>query len=211
MSGSFKRGGRIGLALALVALLSACISPGPNTRLYTLTAANPPLASASASAPPTTNPRTLLIQDIQLPAYLDRPEIVTRDTVNRLEWSETAQWGGVLSEDMARVLAMNLGQMLDGYRILTTPPAYATPPDYRLELVIRSFERLASGQIELVAEWSLLRNPDRQPLASAPVLLLSTTLPAGADYDQLVLAMSAVYADLARHIAQGMPPAAREK
>lgn len=189
---------------ALAALLLAGCSSGPATRFYTLAAvAEAPQAGAKDPAPRAARPVTLVITDLRLPQYLDRPQIVTRSSDHRLRMAEHQQWGGNLRDDMTRVLAENLGRQLPGDRVLAAPIHTALQPDYRIEVDVQRFEREADGSVRLAARWWLSRGPDGALLAGPEASF--TGPPVGADdYEALAGAMSAVFGDLARAIADSI-------
>ncbi len=192
--------------VVLVALLGGCVTPGPSTRFYTLTPvveAQPGNARPVAEQSPA-RPRMVVVKDIRLPLYLDRPQIVTRGAGNSLEWSEIDQWGGGLRDDMARILAMNLGRLLEGDRVVAAPYPAAKSPDCRIEVEIRSFERQSTGRVELIAQWWITRGSDGTLLESSEGTFLGDSVSDGASYDGLANAMSAVYGKLAQAIAQSV-------
>ena len=190
-------------ALAALVLLAAC-SSGPATRFYTLAAvAEAPSAAAKDPAPRAARPFTLVISDLRLPQYLDRPQIVSRDRDHRLRMSEHQQWGGNLRDDMTRVLAENLGRQLPGDRVLAAPYHMALQPDYRIEVDVQRFEREANGSVRLAARWWLTRGSDGLLLASPEASFTGPPVDEDA-YEALVGAMSAVFGDLARAIADSI-------
>ncbi len=188
-------------AVAGISLLGGCLTPGPATRMYVLT----PVVEVQSPLPArATKPVTVVIKDIRLPLYLDRPQIVTRDAGSRLEISETEQWGGHLREDMARVLAMNLGRLLDGDRVLAAPYHAIAPPDYRVEVDILGFERQPGGRVGLTAQWWITRGADAAPPAGSAGTFTGEALADGASYGALVNSMSTVYGELAQAIARSI-------
>jgi uncharacterized lipoprotein YmbA len=90
----------------------------------------------------------VLVREVRLPNYLDRPQIVTREASHRLHIAEFDHWGGDLREDMTRVLAQNLGRVLDSKHVFTAPVGIAVQPDYRLEVEVLRFEREVGGQVQ---------------------------------------------------------------
>ncbi len=190
-------------ALAALVLLAGC-SSGPATRFYTLAAvAEAPPVAANGAAPRAARPVTLVITDLRLPQYLDRPQIVTRGSDHRLRMTEHQQWGGNLRDDMTRVLAENLGRQLPGHRVLAAPTHMALQPDYRIEVDVQRFEREADGSVRLAARWWLTRGPDGALLAGPGASF--TGAPVGEDdYEALARAMSAVFGDLAQAIADSI-------
>jgi len=143
----------------------------------------------------------VVIQDIRIPAYLDRPQIVTRETANQLEWSEVDQWGGVFKEDLLRILAMNLGKQLPSDRVAIAPFPLPSPPDYRIDVEILSFERLPNHQVELIVQWWISRGADRSLLTSSNRRFVGEATLDASTYNPLVHAMSLLYGKLAEAIA----------
>lgn len=179
-------------------LLGGCLPQGPATRFYLLT----PEVAAPAGEP-TVKPLTVLIREVRVPRYLDRREIVTRDEGNGLEVAETEHWGGDFRDDLARVLAVNLGRLLPGARVLVAPYPASGTPDRRIEVDIRAFERQPGGRVGLSAQWWIVRGGDGAPLTSGDRSFGGAPL-AAADTDGIVRAMSALYGELAQAIARDL-------
>ncbi|RLJ65204.1 PqiC family protein [Sulfurisoma sediminicola] len=190
---------------ALAALLGGC-SSAPATRFYTL---DPVVASPSAgpqeSAARVAKPLTIVVTDVRLPQYLDRPQIVTRGSDQRLRFAEYEHWGGNLRDEMIRILAENLGRLLPGDRVIAAPHPVPLQPDYRLALEVQRFERDADGRVQLIARWWLTRSADLAPLAS-PAASFAGSAIGDSSIDALVQSMSAVYGELAQAIARSLPP-----
>lgn len=202
MSGRCTRG-TLAIATAVALLLAGCVTPGPATRFYILT----PTPAAQPAVPPgrVADGLTIVIKDLRLPIYLDRPQIVSRDAGNHLEFSELEQWGGPLREDLTRLLVTNLGRILDRDRIVAAPFPATTPPDYRIEVDILGFERQPDGRVRLDAQWWVTRGRDGALHGASKKLFASAPLDVNS-YDKLVASMSAVYGELAHAIALSIRP-----
>src|SRR5512145_486746 len=116
----------LGVATACVA---GCAS-SPTARYYAIS----PLTvqeqrSAAATA---TKPVAVSVAPVEIPDYLDRLQIVTRDGANGLRLAEFDRWGGSLSENITTVLVENLSALLQSDRVLTYPGMVADKPDYHL-------------------------------------------------------------------------------
>ena len=183
--------------VAIAVSLAGCLSSAPATRLYLLAPVTEPEAAGRAA-----KPVTLSIREIRLPQYLDRPQIVTRDSGHRLQIAEFDQWGGNLREDMTRILAENLGRLLGSDRVFSAPHNVLLQPDYRVELEVLRFEREPGGQVRLAARWWLARGTDATLLLSREAAFSGT--PHADSYDALVAAMSTVYGKLAGAIADSI-------
>ena len=98
-------------------LLVACSTPRIS-HFYTL----------GSESPPATEPRSALVLalgPIDLPEYLDRPQLVTRIGGNRLEVDEFNRWGGALDEEISRALADRIGARLGTRQIYLYPSRIA--------------------------------------------------------------------------------------
>lgn len=192
---------RIATGLLALGSLTGCLGSAPGTRLYQLEpiADRPTVASMA-------KPVTLVVREVRLPQYLDRPQIVTRDVGHRLQFAEFDQWAGDLREDLTRILVENLGRLLASERVFAAPLNVAVQPDYRLEVEILRFEREAGGRVQLTARWWLGRGSDGGLLATREASFSGTS--ATDAYSGLIAAMSVVYGDLARAIADSVRKAA---
>lgn len=92
---------------------------------------------------------------VELPGYLDRPQIVTRAGTNELEVAEFHCWAEPLRENVSRVLAEDLSVLIPASRIALFPPGGSAPIDYRLVVKVGRFEGTANGEGLLAARWSI--------------------------------------------------------
>lgn len=186
------------LAATCLLLVSACASD-PVTRYYVLA----PVAPAVAPAPGA-RPVAIVVKDVRLPQYLERAQIVTRGSENRLLMADHELWAGDLRQDMLRVLSENLGRLLATDRVVTAPHTLKSVPDVRVEVEVLRFERDAAGKVELAARWWLTKGSDGQLIASPSITLAGIPLASGAPYEAVVASMSALYAQLAQEIARSV-------
>jgi uncharacterized lipoprotein YmbA len=187
-------------AFALAVVCAAGCSSVPQTRFYVVTPLAGPAAAASAAAP---GPR-VVVAAVRLPEYLDRPELVTRSGDNRLQLEEFHQWGGNLAKDLTRVMAENLSLLLGSDAVVAAPHTLRMRPDYRVEIEVLRFERAGDARVHLLAKWWLQRGVDGPSLASPTAALASEPLPQAATFEAAVAAMSVVYGELSRIIAQAI-------
>jgi len=188
------------LIALLLPALAACGSSKP-TRLYTLT----PSADRAAAAPG--RGIGVGVGPVSLPKYLDRPQLMTRTAANSLAQADLDQWGGELNDNVTRVIALDLANLLGTDRVSLYPWKDRTPVDYQVTVDIMKFEQDTDGAAVLDAFWSLV-NPDNDK-----VLLMrrssyrDTGAPAasaGGNYDAIAAAMSRNLDALCRDIAQAI-------
>ena len=134
--------------LLLLPMLAGCGSSP--TRLYVLSA-------NAEKTEPATRGIAVGIGPVTLPKYLDRPQIVTRVGSNSLTQGDFDQWGGDLNDNITRVLAINLANLLGTDRVSLYPWRDTAAVDYQVALDITQFDGGENG-VGLDVFWSLI-NP----------------------------------------------------
>lgn len=182
-------------------LLSGCIKTTPTpTRFYVL---NPLDHSVSlVSKTDQKIPLSVEIYSLRLPQYLEKPQIVTRSSGNRLELAEYHQWGGNLRKNMIRVLAQNLSQLLTTSDISMAPFRPSALPNVGVELEVMQFERDANGQVRLSVKWRLFDGKSNQTLKIRITDLVSPVVHTLPDFEHTVSLMSALLGELSHIIGK---------
>ncbi|MGB1111361.1 MAG: PqiC family protein [Gammaproteobacteria bacterium] len=194
---------RLALLAALLSLLSGCLGgPVPETRFFVLNA----LAEGRMDNAPD-RPISLLMSELALPDYLERGQVVSRATPNRLTLSDFDQWGGSLRKDMGRVVSINLGRFLGTPDISSPPTDPGARPDYRLRIDILGFEHGPDSQVRLSARWTL-RDDRTGKVLSSRFSEMNHAAAGPEDVDAMVAAMSVLLAELSREIAAAIAMAA---
>jgi len=93
---------------------------------------------------------------IELPAYLDRQQIVTRTSTNRLSYSETDRWAAPLAESFSRVLGQNISHLLKPAQMIQFPWQSTGVPDYQVKIEVIQFEANSDQNAWLTARWSVI-------------------------------------------------------
>ncbi|MGD8208078.1 MAG: PqiC family protein [Thiohalocapsa sp.] len=181
------------LALAAVVLIGGCATPTP-VRFYTLSP-----ASGGEPAEPLPGRPSLAVGPVDVPEYLDRPQLVTRLGNSELQVHEFNRWAGQLQEDVARVIARNLGRLLDTPRVHLYPSRVPAATDYRVIVELRALEGRPGGRTELDAAWGILRERDMQTVYTGFTRAESPA--AGDGFSGYVGALSGLLGQLSRDIA----------
>jgi uncharacterized protein len=193
------------LILLLISfVVSACgnFSPRPDpSRFFTLTAIAQPGATAAKES---SNPGgvSLGIGPIRLPGYLDRQEIVTRVSPNRMDLSEYDRWAEPLETNFTRVLGQNLSVLLPINRLVFFPWESTRSPTYQVEVEVLRFEANAAGDVQLSTRWVVLETSKKVALKSGETLLVRQ--PAAKSTDAAVAMLSETLGDLSREIANAL-------
>lgn len=190
------------LALIVIALLSPALAGcgSSPTRLYVLS------ADTTNSDPAATAGIAIGVGPVSLPRYLDRPQIVTGTASNSLNQADLDQWGGDLSDNITRVLATNLANLLGTDRVWLYPWDNANPIEYQVTANVVKFDQGADGSTVLDVFWTLVNPRDgRILLMRHGTYRQSGTATTGASgagaYNALAAAMSRDLAAFSRDIA----------
>jgi uncharacterized lipoprotein YmbA len=190
--------GNVGWALLFVVFLLVACSSTPTTQFYKLNS----LPSGQQE-----NPAAILGDDIaigvgpvELPEFLDRPQIVTRKSQNRLEISEFHRWATSFPRDFSRVLAKNISTLLPTNRVEIYPWADNFSPIYQIKLEVEQFDGRLGEQVFLRVIWSVVGEEGVNELMVRKTLIEEPVLTN--DYEGLVAAKSNALATLSREIAE---------
>ena len=185
-----------GVMLVWAALAaSGCATTEPSS-FYTLSSLRD-TAGAAESGP------AIGVGPITLPQYVDRPQIVTRSSPNRLELAEFHKWAEPLQDIVSRVVADNLAVLVPTDRIVILPRRRSLPLDYQVEINVIQFDTSAQGETVLAARWTLFGKDGKKLLLSAESTISDSTATPG-DYESVAAAMSQALRDLSREIAQAI-------
>ena len=137
-----------------------------------------------------TTPRVAIIQ-AKLSDALDRPQLLIRSAGNRLQLSEQRRWAEPLRQEIPRVVADDLGRLLDSSGVAALPvDVDRFAADFRVQLDVQRLDVVAGQGADLDLLWLLEprqgkvtvgRSTLREPLAAgddpaAPVAALRRAL-----------------------------------
>jgi uncharacterized lipoprotein YmbA len=138
---------------------------------------------------------------IDVPEYLNRPQIVTRRGPNELRLAEFHKWAEPLMDGIARVLAANLAATLP-VEVVFFPWRRAAAIDYQIIVQVHRFDTDPEGNATLQARWALFgRGGSRELIASSD---LHTANSVAESYADRVGVMSLVLADLSESIVRAV-------
>jgi uncharacterized protein len=186
------------IAIFLVATVAACSRTTPS-RFYLLS----DLPGAEAKAPVALPEPcfTLGIGPVEMPDYLDRPQIVTQVTPNELQLGEFDQWAEPLAKTFMRTLADNLAALLCVEEVVFYPSDSAAV-DYQIVVTVTRFHGLAEGSVALTAQWQVMKGGTHKAVARKRTVIRESI--EGQGYAALVAAQSKALAQLSREIAEAV-------
>lgn len=139
------------LAAAALAGLAACGST--SLQFYMLTADS---GGASSESGPALAPGTVIgLGPIRLPAYLDRPQLVTALSAHQYRLDEHNRWAERLDENIARALTQSLAARLGVDQVVRYPWPVRQRLDFQLGFDILELHQTAAGRSVLSAQWQL--------------------------------------------------------
>jgi uncharacterized lipoprotein YmbA len=193
------------VATALCALLLTACSASQPSNYYVLSALPAPEAPIRASS---AEQIAVGIGPVSFPAYLDRPQLVTRVSANRLDLSEFNRWAEPLQDMFSRTLSENLSALMGTDFVYVLPQRHAMELDYRVAVEVLRFDRGPDGRADLLARWSILTG-DETKLLAAHKSLLSEQIAEDGGPEGTIVAMSRVVGSLSRDIARELQGFAR--
>jgi hypothetical protein len=188
----------MGWAFLFVAFLLAGCSSTPPVRFYNLNSL-PGVQQENFTAI-LGDDIAIGVGPVELPEYLNRPQIVTRKSQNQLEISEFHRWAASFPRDFSRVLAKNIANLLPTNRVKIYPWADSFSPIYQVKLEVEQFDGQLGEQIFLRVTWSLVGQEGKKELLVRKTLIEEPVLTD--DYEGLVAAQSNALATLSREIAE---------
>jgi uncharacterized lipoprotein YmbA len=183
----------------VAAVVGGC-GTSPPARLYTLTPI--PQQEMKAVERQGAHLVSVSVAPVDIPDYLDRSPIVTRDGTTGLKLAEFHRWGGSLGDNITTVLVENLSALLSSDRVVAYPGMRYGTPDFRTEVRVLRLDCIPEDRVELKAQWLVVTGEERQEVARG--LSTFTERVAGGSYESLVAAVSGAVGQLSREIAQGM-------
>jgi uncharacterized lipoprotein YmbA len=169
-----------------------CASSRPS-RYYLLSAMSPP------ESPGDDQGLAIGVGPIEFPKYLDRPQIVTRGSRNRLVLGEFDRWAAPLDRDFAGVLAENLAALLSTDDVVHYPWRRAVRVDYQIIVTVSRFDATRDGEALLHVRWSICDGDGRTVVPPRASRIAESA--GSADYEAIVQAESRALEQWSREIA----------
>ncbi len=187
------------MVLACALILGGCAATKPS-RFYLLT----PLPQSGKGILTATAAQGLAIGigPIELPSYLNRPQIVTRASQNELQLAEFNHWAEPLEETVTRVLAENLSVLLSTDDVAVFPWKQAIKVDYQATVEVMEFDIKSNGESSLVTRWRIFTDNGRTVLMTKRSSFSQNST--NQDFREMASAMSRNLADLSEEIAQAI-------
>ncbi len=139
------------------------------------------------------------IGPINIPEYVDRPQIVTRISANGLDLAEFHKWAEPLKDNIPQVLADNMSILMKTDQVASYPWRRTTPIDYQVTIDVTRLDTAPDGEAHLIARWHIFGEDTRTVLDTKKAHFTAPLQ--GSDYASIVSALNQTIGDLSRGIA----------
>lgn len=186
-----------GAMLLVLVFLSAC-GTTPKSNFYQFNElVNPSLTGVEKG-------NIIGIGPIQIPEYINRPQIVTRNSAYELNVSEFHRWVEPLKENITRTLVINISNNLQSNRVYWMPREDRQYPlDIRIAIDIGRFDGRMGGEVLLESRWSIFDKNNKAVLTRVSLIKQAVN---GQDYESMVIAMNKVLRQLGKEISLAARP-----
>ncbi len=142
----------------------------------------------------------VLVGPIRMAMYLDRSDVVIRNSRNEVEIADFASWAGPLRENFSRVLAENLSLWLNTKKVAIFPGTKLQFFDYNVQMNVARFDGRPGDKAHLRARWLILDKKRKNMLFNEHTVLSRPT--ENDSIASMVAAQSRLLADFSREIAE---------
>jgi uncharacterized lipoprotein YmbA len=184
------------LAATLLLLVAAC-SQTPPTQFYTLSSMQLPASDVG-------RPNTVVgVGPVTLPEYLDRPQIVTRESGNRVMLADFSVWVEPVNGMFMRVLVENLSLLLATDNVIALPQRRPMRLDYQVEVDVTRFDADLSGRALLDARWRVFGRDGERLIGEGRSTIVVPAAEPGT-YEAIVAALSKALGQMSAAIASAI-------
>ena len=193
------------LAALLPALvLASCAGTSAPTQFYTLATT---VDAASAPKAPVGKKLSIGVGPVTLADYLDRPQIIVRDSAYKVTLSTFDNWAGPLDTGLPTVLVGNLAALLPQDDVVMVPQPFVTPLDYQIRINFSRFDIDGAGNAVTEAQWQVY-DTKKGAIIATQNSVLREAAGTGAGTEAGVAALSRTLGALSREMAKAISTAA---
>nr|WP_133132321.1 PqiC family protein [Legionella sp. PL877] len=138
------------------------------------------------------------IDSVNIPAYIEKPQLMLHTTSHRLEPEEYHQWAEAVDKNIMRVVETDLSTLLPGSIVESSPWDSKFKPNYHLQIDISQFEMDICGSSKLRAEYLIYY---KEALIKRGKVYYHSQVPK-VTIEALVMSMNANLTRLTRSIAK---------
>ncbi len=185
------------------ATLTGCsvITPSQPTQFYVLNTAEASLASGHNIVVP--DSFQLGVGPIQIPGYVDRPQIVTLGKGNRLNVADLDHWAEPVQDNVERILVSNISKLISSHQVFSYPATFQPNLEsLQVSVEISEMIQTETGLARLVASWNVKRTRDNSLVKRQAESFEKQTVQG--DYGSYSEGMSDLFGQLSLKIVQSL-------
>lgn len=184
-----------------ILVLNGCLSvPGsPNPRFYMPVSASSEQALEKFEITPGV---IVAVGPIGIPAYLDRPQMVTKNKDGTFNFAQFDRWLEPLDSGLARLINEDLTRLLPQASFQLFPCSFAIPLDYQVIVEVVKLDSELDKEMNFTAQWSIIEAKSRKLLLTKRSQFSQPINPH--NYFGLSKALGSVCFSLSREIAQDL-------
>lgn len=192
----------------LTSILSGCLSAGssPDSRFYMLKSMGQGEVNKTFNLPAGV---ITLIGPVDIPQYLDRPQMVTENDQGMISIAQFDRWGDALDLEISRQIIRNLNLLIPGATFETFPCNFAIPLNYQVIIEIQQLKCNLKKDLVLVAQWSIIDTNTKKMVFTKRSDLVQQINPQ--NYSGLADALSKAVASLSNEIAENLSNVANQQ
>jgi uncharacterized lipoprotein YmbA len=151
----------------------------------------------------------ILVGPIRMAMYLDRSDVVIRNSQNEVEIADFSSWAGPLPENFSRVLAENLSLWLNTKKVAIFPGTKLAFYDYSIGVNVTRFDGRPGDKAHLRARWVIMDKKRKNMLFQEHTVL---SQPIENDsIEAMIASQSRTVVDFSREIAEAIKKLVEEK
>jgi uncharacterized lipoprotein YmbA len=192
-------------SMLFATILQGCGTTAP-ARFYTLSPVKEAMTEGRGLADKSRF--TVGVGPVDIPDFLERPHIVTRNSGNEIVIAEYDRWAGSLKQDIARVLVEDLSVYL-GPEVSVLSWKRGIPSDWRVAVEVTRLDVTPGREVVLGAQWALFAGDRKAPLELRGKTFTESL--GGRDFSPAVTAIGNAVGRLSEEIAGDLRAQWRDK
>ena len=185
------------IIVVLALITTGCAGTSKPSTFYLLSPL--PESGAGVQATEDQSAPSVLVGPISLPAYLDRPQIVSVTADHQLLMNEFDRWAEPLKDNISRVLTENLSQLMGTPAVFAYAHRGNKATDFRVVIDVTRFDFSTEGMAYLTAFWTVSGKKDKVDLAQKKSVISITA--SSQDHKGRIDAQNRALTQLSREIA----------
>ncbi len=188
------------IVFALVSLLLSACGSSPPVRYFSL---SPSVTTVSEEAD---DAAILGFGPIRMPDYLDRSQVVTRDSGQEVNVDEFSRWAEPMSSAFHRVVSADVDNSVDGLVViaLALDSVIRDAVDYRLLGSVARYDADRGGRVILDVQWGIVETASSDMVLAPHRSRYEARAASPDDPASIASAMNEALADFSRDIAGEM-------